>query len=126
MSSADRQIENSLEQLQMDERLRSNLIDDEAQLVLTWATARLMNCANLIADESIAIETVKAEMRRTRSMLRNINTLFDNDQNPAPIEALTTLGLAPQPDPFPPLPDRAALIQWLLAQVSAAWNANAS
>lgn len=122
MASFESQIESSLEQLQMDERLRSNLIDAEANLLLEWATLRLTHSAEAITDEAIGVETVRTETRRVKSALRNINALFNDDQNPTPTEALAALGLAPQPDQSPPLPDRAALIQWLLAQISVAWT----
>jgi hypothetical protein len=122
MPNLESQIESNLEQLQMDERLRSNLIDSEASLLLNWATTRLANCASAISDESIALDTLRAEMWRVKSALRNINALFDDDRNPTPLEAVTALGLSPQPDQLPQLPDRPALIQWLLDQLSAAWN----
>ncbi len=123
MSSIDSQIESSVEQLQMDESLRSNLKDDEAKALLDWATNRLTNCASSIVDEAIGVETVKNEFRRVRSMARNINTLFADDQNPEPQAALGILGLSPQADQIPPFPDRSAFIQWLIDQVTAAWSA---
>jgi hypothetical protein len=121
MPSFESQIESSLEQLQMDERLRSNLIDDEAKLLLEWATTRLMDSAGSNEDEAIGLETVRAETRRVKSALRIINDLFADDHNPTPTEALTALSL-PLDQTVPPLPDRAALIKWLLAQLSTAWT----
>jgi hypothetical protein len=126
MANVESQIEASLEQLQMDERLRSNLIDTEASLLLDWATTRLTNSAETSVDEAAAIEAVRAETRRVKAALRNINALFNDDQNPAPPAALTALGLSLKPDPIPLLPDRTALLQWLLDQLTAAWNVTSS
>src|SRR5512143_2856050 len=116
----ENRVEASLEQLQMDERLRSNLIDTEANLLFNWAAARLTNCVNGLDDESSARDALRAETRRVRQLMRSLNDAFDTDQNPAPQDLLTMLGLDPKAAQFPPLADRAALIQWLLDQVSAA------
>ena len=125
MSNFESQVESSLEQLQMDERLRSNLIDPEANLALEWATARLMQSAESITDESAAQEAARTETRRVKSVLRNINALFDDDRTPTPSEALTALSL-PIDITVPPLPDRAALIHWLLDQLTLAWSVTPS
>ena len=116
----ENRVEASLEQLQMDERLRSNLIDTEANLLFNWAAARLTNCVNGLKDESSARDALRAETRRVRQLMRSLNDAFGTDQNPTPQDLLTMLGLAPQAAQIPPLADRAALIQWLLDQVSAA------
>lgn len=126
MSNFESQIEGSLEQLQMDERLRSNLIDAEANLLLDWATTRLMQNVELIADESAALEAVRAETRRVRSALRGINDLFKDDHNPTLSEAVAALSLPIDQSAPPPLPDRLALIRWLLDQLSSAWNVTSS
>lgn len=124
MIGFENKIEMSLQQLLEDERLRSNLIDAEANLLFDWATTRLTNSVSLIADETVGIDALRAETRRVRSALCSINDLFDSDQLPAPPAALTALDLPPI-DPMLPLPDRLALIRWLLEQTSAAW-ANSS
>ena len=116
----ENRVEASLEQLQMDERLRSNLIDTEANLLFDWAAARLTNCINGLDDESSARDALRAETRRVRQLMRSLNDAFGTDQNPTPQDLLTMLGLAPMAAQIPPLDDRAALIQWLLDQVSAA------
>ena len=116
----ENRVEASLEQLQMDERLRSNLIDTEANLLFDWAAARLTNCVNGLEDESSARDALRAETRRVRQLIRSLNDAFGTDQSPTPQDLLTRLGLAPQAAQIPPLADRAALIQWLLDQVSAA------
>ncbi len=124
MIGFENKIEMSLQQLLEDERLRSNLIDAEANLLFDWATTRLTNSVSLIADETVGIDALRAETRRVRQALRGLNDLFDGDQLPAPPAALTALDLPPI-DPMLPLPDRATLIRWLLKQISTAW-ANAS
>ena len=116
----ENRVEASLEQLQMDERLRSNLIDTEANLLFDWAAARLTNCVNGLKDESSARDALRAETRRVRQLMRSLNDAFGTDQNPTPQDLLTMLGLDPNTAQIPPLADRAALIQWLLDQVSAA------
>jgi hypothetical protein len=125
MVNFESQIEGSLEQLQMDERLRSNLIDAEANLLLDWATTRLMKSVESIEAESIGLETVRTETRRVKSALRNINMLFNDDRKPTPQAALAALNL-PIDQTVPPLPDRAALIQWLLDQLNSTWNVTPS
>ena len=116
----ENRVEASLEQLQMDERLRSNLIDTEANLLFDWAAARLTDCVNGLEDESSARDALRAETRRVRQLMRSINDAFGTDQNPTPQDLLSRLGLVPKADQTPPIADRAALIQWLLDQVSAA------
>lgn len=121
----ENKIEMSLQQLLEDERLRSNLIDAEANLLFDWATTRLTTSVSLIADETVGIDALQAETRRVRSAFRSINDLFDGDHIPTPQSALTALSLPQSTNPVPPLPDRATLIRWVLEQISTAW-ANSS
>jgi hypothetical protein len=126
MLNVESQIEASLEQLQMDERLRSNLMDPEASLIFDWAVARLTESAASITDESAGPPAVRTETRRVRSMLRQINDLFDDNRTPTPLEAVTALNLPLAQTDLPARPDRSALIRWLLDQLALTWHTAAS
>jgi hypothetical protein len=61
------------EQLMEDERLRSNLDDDQAKIVLDWAIAWMGAQVNAAADAPAAAQIAGAELGRVRDVLKAIN-----------------------------------------------------
>lgn len=117
MSDLDSTLEQAVERLSEDEGWRSNLVDEEANLLLNWSIQQLTACAARsadLADEEQAQQQLKWEARRVRQNLRNLNRLLEADQIPEPAAACAALE-RPAPDPIAPFPDRLALLRWLLA-----------
>lgn len=63
------------EQLMEDERLRSNLDDDQAKIVLDWALAWMGAQINAAPDAPAAEQIARAELARVRDALRAVNAL---------------------------------------------------
>ena len=61
------------EQLMEDERLRSNLDDVQAKIVLDWAIAWMGAQVNAAADAPAAAQIAGAELARVRDALRAVN-----------------------------------------------------
>jgi hypothetical protein len=75
MASFDKVVQNAAEKLLGDERLRSNLTDPEAKIVLDWALTRLKAQTNSAKDEAGAMQVASSEMTRIRAMLNAINAI---------------------------------------------------
>ncbi|MBI2863084.1 MAG: hypothetical protein HYX94_00785 [Chloroflexi bacterium] len=78
MSQRDRAIERGMERLLDDERLRSQLTDRVAELVLSWAEARVAEAADRAATASNPQDRqsqFEDSLRRIRSVMRRINDL---------------------------------------------------
>jgi hypothetical protein len=117
MSNLDSVLEQTMERLSEDEQWRSNLVDEEAALLLKWASQQLTASTARLADlgdEAQAQEQLKMEARRVRQNLKNLNGLLEADQIPEPAAACAALE-RPAPAPVEPFPDRLALLRWLVA-----------
>ncbi len=75
MGKFDKVVQNAAENLYGDERLRSNLTDDEAKLVLDWALGRITAQVEAARDEATAKLVAQKELTRVRPTLTAINTL---------------------------------------------------
>ncbi len=99
------------EQLMEDERLRSNLDDDEAKIILDWAIAWLGAQITPAADAPTAAQIAGAELARVRDALKAVNAsakessaavpeifaaLRDAKSRPTPAQLLAMLN-APAP-----------------------------
>ena len=116
MSNLDSALELAVERLSEDEGWRSNLVDEEASLLLTWAIQQLTASAAQLADlsdEAQAQEQLKTEARRVRQALKTINGLLEADRIPEPAAVCAALE-RPMPDPIEPFPDRSTLLRRLL------------
>ncbi|MBI3914419.1 MAG: hypothetical protein HY327_09605 [Chloroflexi bacterium] len=69
----DNVLQNVVEQLLEDERLRSNLQDEEAQTTTEWAIHYLGAQINAARDESDAQQIGSRELARVRDVMRAIN-----------------------------------------------------
>jgi hypothetical protein len=112
-------LQRTLEALYDDERLRANLVDAEAKVVLDWASAWLTEQVNAAKNETAAQKIAQTELARVKSIVSAINTLAAKPGAPALGDALNALGLKPQP----PL-TRAQTWRVLGLVTSAVWQAN--
>jgi hypothetical protein len=70
-------IERTIEKLYEDERLRSNLSDDEAKIVLSWAESWLTTQISAAESENRARQIAQNEWARVRQAVSIINSLAE-------------------------------------------------
>ena len=75
MPQFDGIIQNAVEKLYEDERLRSNLIDSEAKVVLDWASGWVADRVRAARDETAAKQIVQGELARVRQAATALNAL---------------------------------------------------
>lgn len=112
-------LESTLEALYDDERLRSNLADDEAEVVLDWASAWLTEQVSAAKNETAAKKIAQGELARVKPIVSTINDLAKKPGTPTLGDAVNALALKPQP----PL-TRAQTWRVLGLVASAVWQAN--
>ncbi len=111
-----RTVETAIEGLYEDERLRSNLEDHEAEVVLKWAEDWLTERAAQAHDEASAKQIVEAESRRVRAVLGALNDLKPDSGLPEAVAAIEPLLAGGKPF------TREELLTLLTVLVSAAWK----
>ena len=123
MGAFDSVIQSAAERLLEDEVLRSNLTDDEANVLFNWAIEWLEGRVSQSRDEAAARQAAQVEMARLRPALREINRQLaagetpDVDtllSHPSSATALATALAA--------APDRKTLIRSLITQKIEAWS----
>lgn len=116
----DRVIGSMAERLYGDERLRSNLDDTEAQVILDWALARLTQIANASRDEGSARIAVQADLPRVRAVVMGLNDVAR--KRGALYSRQVTISLQPlvEPNRFITRPD----LERLLATLAQAAKGN--
>ena len=77
MPQFDGIIQNAVEKLYEDERLRSNLTDDEARVVLDWATGWIADQVRAARDENAASQVAQGELTRVRQAAAALNALAE-------------------------------------------------
>ncbi len=102
-----------------DERLRSNLTDEQADIVLKWADDWLSSRIAEAPDEAAAQQIAQTEGKRARTALAAINALAENEaftlaQAVAALEPILTGGR-----PF----SREEVLILLTGLAGAAWDA---
>lgn len=75
MGAFDRVVQGVAESLYGDERLRSNLTDDEAKVVLDWALARVSERVATAKDESSARKAAQDALARVRPVIAALSDL---------------------------------------------------
>jgi hypothetical protein len=115
----DKIIQNAAENLYGDERLRSNLADDEAKIVLDWALGRISAQVNAAHDEAAAKLAAQKELARVRPVIAAINALAKKPGTPRLADAVAAVesSLA-----APPL-SRAETMALLTAIADKLWQA---
>jgi transposase-like protein len=119
MSTFESIVQRAAEQLMENERLRSNLTDDEANTLLDWAIEWLESQVDKSPDEVTARQAAQAEVARLRPAMQEINRqLAEGKRSTAGLPAAMSLAQA--------LPcasrDRQSLIKSLIAQKVEAWS----
>jgi transposase-like protein len=112
-------VQRAAEQLMENERLRSNLTDDEANTLLDWAIEWLESQVDKSPDEATARQAAQAEVARLRPAMQEINRQLAAGKTPS-------VGLPAAMSLAQALPcasrDRQSLIKSLIAQKVEAWS----
>ena len=94
MGKFDKVIESVSECLYGDERLRSNLTDGEAKIVLTWTENWIRERVNTARDEAMAKQIAQNELARACQVLQSINALAKKPGVPRLPDAVGALDAA--------------------------------
>lgn len=79
VEQAERMIQRAAESLYEDEILRSNMTDDEANMVFDWAIS-WVGCQMRLQPNKVRIEQVgQQELTRVRSVIKSLNALAGKD-----------------------------------------------
>ncbi len=84
-------IETAVEKLSGNERLRSNLTDDEFNPILDWAIARLEKKTAKAKDKAATQKIAAKELKRIESAMKAINDLLKGGNTPTLESAATPL-----------------------------------
>jgi hypothetical protein len=122
MSTYEKLVQSAAEKLMEDERLRTNLADDEAQLLVNWAIAWLQDHIARARDESAARQVAQAETTRLRSAMQRINDVLAEGKTPALIVALKELGLPSPAKTTRTALDRKGMIRALTSRLAESWS----
>jgi len=121
MGVHDKIIQGAAERLMEDERLRTNLADDEAKQLMDWALAWLEARVFKASNEAMARQIAQTEMTRLRPAMSKINDLLGEGKMPALTNAVRALGLPSTKTATTPL-DRRGLIRALTTQLAESWR----
>ena len=83
MSKYDNIVQGAAEKILEDERLRSSLSDDEANLLVDWAIGWLDERVSAAPDDATARQIARAEMARLRPSLKEISTMLREGKSPS-------------------------------------------
>jgi hypothetical protein len=122
MSTFENIIQGAAEKLMEDERLRANLTDDEANILVNWAIEWLEGRVAKASNEAVARQAVQAEVTRLRPAMQKISDLLVGDQAPALPAAAKAIGLPSPKVAASKMLNRQALIRSLTAQLAEAWR----
>ncbi len=122
MAPFDKVMQNVAESLYGDERLRSNLADDEAKIVLDWALGRITARVKAARDESTARQLAQNELARVRPVLTAINSLA---KKPGPLR-LADAAAAIEPSLAAQQLSRAEIIELLTLIADKIWLARST
>jgi hypothetical protein len=115
----DKILQRISEQLYDDEKLRSNLTDDEATLVFDWATHWIEEQAGLAKDEASAKQLAQRALAQAREAIGALNTLASRSGSVRLAEAVATLEPLLKIDQKTP---RVQVFKLLTTLIGAAWN----
>ena len=121
MGAYDKVMQSTAEKLMEDERLRTNLADDEAKLLMDWALAWMEGRVFKAPNEAVAQQLAQTELARLRPAMSKINNLLKGDKMPALTNATQALGLPAAKTATNPL-DRKGLIRILTARLAESWR----
>ena len=119
MSTFESVVQGAAERLVEDEALRSNLTDDEMNILINWAIEWLEGRVDKASDEAAARQAAQAEIKRLRPALQEINHRLAAGETP---EVGAWSGLSSASAALSASPDRKTLIRRLIAQKVEAWS----
>ena len=91
MAQFDKIVQSTAERLYGDERLRSNLTDGEAKIVLDWATSWVTEQVRAARDEAAAKQVAQTELARVRQTATALNALAVKNATPRLADAIAAL-----------------------------------
>jgi hypothetical protein len=119
MSKFKSVVQGAAERLLEDEGLRSNLTDDEANILINWAIEWLESRVDPARDQAAARQAAQAEIGRLRPALQEINRRLAASETP---DAGVSLSLPSSGAAMSASPDRKTLIRSLIAQKVETWG----
>jgi|GEM_PF-1554241 hypothetical protein len=114
-------VESAAGKLSSDERLRSNLTDDEFTPILDWALARLDEKTAAAGDATTAKQIAHNEMKRIESVMTTLNESLSSSATPTLAAAATLLKLK-LPKQKIEIRDRVSLIKEVLQLIEGEWG----
>ncbi len=114
-------LESAAEKLSGDERLRSNLTDDEFAPMLDWAIKWLGVKTVKAKDKAAAQKIAAKELKRIESAMKGTNDLLKEGNTPTLESAAKALKLKP-PKRKIEVKDRASLIKEVLKLIEVEWG----
>ena len=122
MNKYENIVQGAVERLLEDERLRSSLSDDEANLLVNWAIRWLEQRVSTARDEVAARQIVQTEIARLRPCMSKVNDLLADDRAPTLAHAAKAFGLSAPNAAASGILDRKALIQALTTGLAQEWS----
>ncbi|MBI4630287.1 MAG: hypothetical protein HY740_00930 [Chloroflexi bacterium] len=114
-------IESAAEKLSGDERLRSNLTDDEFNPILDWAITRLEKKTAKAKDKAAAQKIAAKELNQIESAMKVINDLLKEGNTPTLESAAKPLKVKP-PKPKIGIRNRDMFIGEVLKLIEGEWE----
>lgn len=121
MTSYNDVMESAAEKLSGDERLRSNLTDDEFNPILDWAIAWLDEKMAKASDGTAARQIAQNELKRIELAMTAINDLLPAGTTPTLEEAVKLLNWK-MPTQKIEVKDRVSLIKEVLKLIDEEWG----
>jgi len=114
-------IESAAEKLSSNERLRSNLTDDEFNPILDWAIAWLEKKTAKAKDNAAAQKIVQTESKRIETMMKTINDALKEGNTPTLESAASPLKIK-LPKKKIGIRDRVMFIREVLKLIEGEWE----
>ena len=119
MGAYEKVVQGVADKLLEDERLRANLDDEEANLVVNWAIEWLEGSVIKARDEATARQIAQKEATRLRPAMQKISDTLSESKTSSPSAGAVSFGLsasgaAPR--------DRKALIRKMTTELAEAWR----
>jgi hypothetical protein len=121
MASFNDVLESAAEKLSSDERLRSNLTDDEFAPMLDWAIKWLGTKTAKAKDKAAAQKIAQTELKRIETMMKQVNDHLLAGTTPTLEAAAKPLRLK-LPKRKIEVKDRASLIKEVLILIEGEWG----
>lgn len=122
MAQFDKIAQSAAESLYEDERLRSNMTDGEAKVVLDWALGWISSQVNAGRDEASAKQIAQSELARVRQTVNAINALA---KQPSPLRLSDAIAALDASLPSNRAFSREEIFSLLTVLTSATWQMRA-